>query len=151
MERLRPWNFCSRHFGEDCFEPEVATAASLSINDKRKLKPTAVPSLFEKEPSTFESATGQVSRKRSYACAFLDDTDNSSLNLSLSFSESSFKSHSSDEKDCSSTDEHLGLEPYPYEPTAPESHENSNDSDSSDEDDPERLQSTSWFVYDMSN
>lgn len=55
---------CSRHFGEDCFEPEVAIAASLGINRKKKLKPTAVPSLFEKQPSTFESASGQTSRKR---------------------------------------------------------------------------------------
>ena len=134
---------CSRHFGEDCFEPEVAIAASLGINKRRKLKPTAVPSLFEKQPSTFESETGKVSRKRSYAHAFLDDTHNSSLDLSLSYSESSFESRSSDEKDCSSIDEHLGLEPYQYEPTAPESHEKSNESDSSDEDDKERLQATS--------
>ena len=55
---------CSRHFGEDCFEPEVAIAASLGINKRRKLKPTAVPSLFEKQPSTFESESGQISRKR---------------------------------------------------------------------------------------
>ena len=121
------------------------------MNNRRKLKPTAVPSLFEKQPSTFESATVQVSRKRSYSHTFLDDTDNSSLNLSLSFSESSFESHSSDENDCSSTDEHLGLEPYQCEPTTPESHENSTESDSSDEDDTEQLQSTSWLVYHMSN
>ena len=141
---------CSRHFGEDCFEPEVAIAASLGINKKRKLKPTAMPSLFEKQPSTFESETGQVSRKCSYAQAFLDDTedtDNSSLDLNFSYSESSFESHSSDEKDCSSIDKHLGLEPYQYEPTAPESHEKSNESDSFDEDDKEQLQATLWLVF----
>ena len=51
---------CSRQLGEDYFEPEV-----LGINRRKKLKPTAVPSLFlKKQPSTFESATGQTSRKR---------------------------------------------------------------------------------------
>ena len=55
---------CSRHFGEDCFEPEVAIASSFGINRRKKLKPTAVPSLFKKQPSTFESAAGQTSRKR---------------------------------------------------------------------------------------
>ena len=55
---------CSRHFGKDCFEPEVALASLLGINRRKKLKPTAVPSLFKKQPSTFESATGQTSRKR---------------------------------------------------------------------------------------
>ena len=104
-----------------------------------------------KKPSTFESETGQVSRKRSFAHAFLDDTDNSSLDLSLSYSESSFESHSFNERNCSSIDEHLGLELYQYEPTAPESQEKSNESDSSDEDDKEQLQATSWLVYDMSN
>ena len=86
---------CSRHFGEDCFEPEAAIATSLGMNKRRKLKPTAGPPLFEKQPSTFESETGQASRKRSYAHAFLNDADNSSLDLSLSYSESSFESHSS--------------------------------------------------------
>ena len=45
----------SRHFGEDCFELEVEIAASLWYQQKEKLKPTAVLSFFEKQPSTFES------------------------------------------------------------------------------------------------
>ena len=43
---------CSRHFTDDCFEPKIALAASFGITKRKKLKPTAVPSLFEKQPPT---------------------------------------------------------------------------------------------------
>ena len=39
---------CSRHFTDDCFEPKIALAASFGITKRKKLKPIAVPSLFEK-------------------------------------------------------------------------------------------------------
>ena len=43
---------CSRHFTDDCLEPKIALAVSFGIAKRKKLKLTAVPSLFEKQPPT---------------------------------------------------------------------------------------------------
>ena len=78
--------------------------------------------------------------------------DASSLELSLRYSASSFKSDSSMEEECdsSSMDGNQGLEPYQYEPSASaESEVNSPDLESSKEDDTERLTSTSWLVCEV--
>ena len=37
---------CSAHFTDDCSETELALATSMGINRRKRLKPTAVPSLF---------------------------------------------------------------------------------------------------------
>ena len=40
---------CSAHFTDDCFETEVALASSMGINRRKRLRPTAVPSLFSSQ------------------------------------------------------------------------------------------------------
>ena len=61
---------CSKHFKEDCFESQVAMAAKLGIKKHQKLKPDAVPTIFEKQLSAMsveDSSTpmsGGLSRKR---------------------------------------------------------------------------------------
>ena len=51
---------CSKHFEEDCFEKEVVIAASLGISRRRKLKPSAVPSIFKKRFIKPDTISGQA-------------------------------------------------------------------------------------------
>ena len=39
---------CSKHFEEDCFETKVSVASQFGIHKTRRLKPAAVPSIFER-------------------------------------------------------------------------------------------------------
>ena len=39
---------CSDHFSEDCFERDTLMAAKLGIQKRKKLKPDAVPTIFER-------------------------------------------------------------------------------------------------------
>ena len=40
---------CSAHFTDGSFETEVALASSMGINRRKRLRPTAVPSLFSSQ------------------------------------------------------------------------------------------------------
>ena len=40
---------CSSHFTADCFEPDSAIAATMGITKRQRLKPDAVPTLFERQ------------------------------------------------------------------------------------------------------
>lgn len=59
---------CARHFSEDCFEPDSAIAASMGLSKRRRLKPNAIPTIFERQAplhSSGPSTSGiSTSRKR---------------------------------------------------------------------------------------
>ena len=61
---------CSSHLTADCFEPESAIAATMGITKQQRLKPDAVPALFERQAPQHLGARGstgdglRVSRKR---------------------------------------------------------------------------------------
>ena len=40
---------CSSHLTADCFEPDSAIAATMGITKQQRLKPDAVPALFERQ------------------------------------------------------------------------------------------------------
>ena len=67
---------CSQHFDSSCFEADSELAAQMGIQKRRRLKPDAVPTLFEKPviqlPSQSEPGPSRLSRKRA-------STDSSSL------------------------------------------------------------------------
>ena len=46
---------CSKHFTEDCFEPTSALGASFGLKMRLKLKPDAVPTIFERESSSTQT------------------------------------------------------------------------------------------------
>ena len=63
---------CEKHFMADCFEPHSAIAASMGLKRQKRLKPPAVPTVFERpreplpsdcEPSSSQTALSQT-RKR---------------------------------------------------------------------------------------
>lgn len=57
---------CSEHFSEDSFEVDSAIAATFGISKKRRLKPDAVPTIFQRQSSVGSGAEDQrVLRKRS--------------------------------------------------------------------------------------
>ena len=62
---------CIRHFTEDCFEPNSAIAASMGLTKRRRLKPNAFPTVFERQApvhSSGPSGSGVCpSRKRAAA------------------------------------------------------------------------------------
>ena len=64
---------CSSHFTADCFEPDSAIAATMGITKRQRLKPDAVPTLFERQAPQHPGAHGSTgggsreSRKRSAA------------------------------------------------------------------------------------
>lgn len=53
---------CSEHFSEDSFEVDSAIAATFGISKKRRLKPNAVPTIFQRQSSA--SKDQLVPRKR---------------------------------------------------------------------------------------
>jgi len=58
---------CARHFTEDCFEPDSAIAATMGLTKRRRLKPDAVPTVFERQAplhSRPSSSGARSSRKR---------------------------------------------------------------------------------------
>ena len=56
---------CSEHFSEDSFEVDSAIAATFGIS-KRRLKPDAVPTIFQRQSSVGSGSEDQrVPRKRS--------------------------------------------------------------------------------------
>lgn len=68
---------CSSHFTDDCFEPESNIAAQFGIKKARRLKPTAIPSIFSRKraggPGTASKsddhdvgATGTRSKRAAY-------------------------------------------------------------------------------------
>ena len=61
---------CSTHFTEDCFELNTAIAATFGMKIKRRLKPDAIPTVFERPISGASESTascGEPSRKRQAA------------------------------------------------------------------------------------
>ena len=52
---------CSKHFSEDCFQPDSAIAVSVGQR-RRSLKPDAVPTHFERQSAQLSSSS---TRKRS--------------------------------------------------------------------------------------
>ena len=53
---------CSKHFSDDCFQPDSAIAASMGLQKRRSLKPDAVPTHFERPSAQLSSSS---TRKRS--------------------------------------------------------------------------------------
>ena len=67
---------CEKHFTEECFEPASAIAATMGLHKRKRLRPSAVPTVFERrqqEPATAASLNEPScsglsrSRKRSVA------------------------------------------------------------------------------------
>lgn len=64
---------CASHFTADCFEPDSAIAATMGINKRQRLKPDAIPTIFERQAPQHPGAHGSTgggsreSRKRSAA------------------------------------------------------------------------------------
>ncbi len=68
---------CSEHFSEDSFEVDSAIAATFGISNKRRLKPDAVPTIFQRQSSLGSVSEDQLPRKRLAA-----DTDPPAANSS---------------------------------------------------------------------
>lgn len=51
---------CSEHFSEDSFEVDSAIAATFGISKKRRLKPDAVPTIFQRQSSVGSASEGQL-------------------------------------------------------------------------------------------
>ncbi len=58
---------CSKHFSDDCFEPQVALAASFGIVRRKKLKPSAIPTIFDKGCRPQASKPRKPSENREHA------------------------------------------------------------------------------------
>ena len=59
---------CSKHFEEDCFETEASVASQFGIHKTRRLKPAAVPSIFERPSAAVHpSETGRALVRKSTA------------------------------------------------------------------------------------
>ena len=59
---------CASHFTANCFEPDSAITATMGIAKRQRLKPDAVPTLFERQAPQSAAGSGpHVSRKRSAA------------------------------------------------------------------------------------
>ena len=59
-----------RHFTEDCFEADSAIAASVGLRKRVRLKPGAIPTVFERQeaqPCSSEGSSSGLSRKRTIA------------------------------------------------------------------------------------
>ena len=73
---------CSQHFESSCFEVDSELAAQMGIQKRRRLKPDAVPTVFDRPaiqlPSSAQPEPGpsRVSRKRSStgSSSFADTT-----------------------------------------------------------------------------
>ena len=46
---------CSCHFTEDCFQPDVVVAASLGLSKRMKLKSDAIPTVFKRPVSEYQT------------------------------------------------------------------------------------------------
>jgi hypothetical protein len=68
---------CSEHFSEDSFEVDSAIAATFGIPKKRRLKPDAVPTIFQRQSSLGSASEDQLPRKR-----LATDTDPPTANSS---------------------------------------------------------------------
>ena len=53
---------CSSHFTADCFEPDSAIAATMGITKWQRLKPDAVPTIFERQAPQHQGARGSMVR-----------------------------------------------------------------------------------------
>ena len=49
---------CEKHFTEDCFEPEAAIAAAMGLSRRKRLKPDAIPTVFERPRKALPSEAG---------------------------------------------------------------------------------------------
>ena len=53
---------CSSHFTADCFEPDSAIAATMGITKRQRLKPDAVPTIFQRQAPQHQGACWSMVR-----------------------------------------------------------------------------------------
>ena len=59
---------CSKHFSDDCFEIEHKFASSFGLKSRKKLKPDAVPTIFERPSDSQSAGSSSCSQGRKRSC-----------------------------------------------------------------------------------
>ena len=76
---------CEKHFPEECFEPDSAIALSMGLLKRKRLRPNAVPTIFERQrqplplETSDEPSCSGVRKKRSAGTAIILGAESSKI------------------------------------------------------------------------